>query len=89
MKSVTINHFIIADPAICHGQPVFKGTRIMVWQVLELLESGQSAQEIIKDYPSLSEESITAALHYATEKVKETSYVPFTFDPQEQSYISA
>ena len=61
----------------------------MVWQVLELLESGQSAQEIIKDYPSLSEESITAALHYATEKVKETSYVPFTFDPQEQSYISA
>jgi len=31
---------IIADPQICHGKPVITGTRIMVWQILELLEAG-------------------------------------------------
>ena len=33
---------IVADPAICHGKPTFKGTRIMVWQVLEDVAEGRS-----------------------------------------------
>ena len=34
---VTLHKHIIADPAVCHGKPTFKGTRVMVWQVLEML----------------------------------------------------
>jgi hypothetical protein len=32
----------VADPAICHGKPTFKGTRIMVWQVLDDVADGRS-----------------------------------------------
>jgi hypothetical protein len=41
-KRVELGQYIVADPRICHGQPTFKGTRIMVWQVLEDLAAGRS-----------------------------------------------
>ncbi|HJH27320.1 MAG TPA: antitoxin [Methanophagales archaeon] len=62
---VKISKHIVIDSEICHGKPTFKGTRIMVWQVLEMLESEASIKEILKAFPSLSEEHIKAALHYA------------------------
>ncbi|SPF46590.1 hypothetical protein SBA1_660002 [Candidatus Sulfotelmatobacter kueseliae] len=37
-----LGRHIVADPAICHGQPTFKGTRIMVWQVLDDVAEGRS-----------------------------------------------
>jgi len=40
--------FIVADPEICHGKPTFKGTRIMVWQVLDALARGETADEIVQ-----------------------------------------
>ena len=39
---VELGRYIVADPEICHGQPTFKGTRIMVWQVLDDLADGRS-----------------------------------------------
>ncbi len=39
---------IVADPLICHGQPTFKGTRIMVWQILDELAHGMSPAQIVK-----------------------------------------
>ena len=53
MKKVIINEHIVADPQICHGKPTFKGTRIMVWQILEMLGSNMTPKEIVKDFPSL------------------------------------
>jgi hypothetical protein len=35
-----LGQYIIVDPEICHGKPTFKGTRIMVWQVLDALARG-------------------------------------------------
>jgi uncharacterized protein (DUF433 family) len=56
---IEINNYIVADSDICEGKPIFKETRIMVWQVLELLGSGLSIEEIRKDYfPQISKESI-------------------------------
>ena len=75
MKRILINKYVVADPAVCHGKPIFKGTRIMVWQVLELLETGESSKEIYKAYPTLPKGAIRAALHYAAEKAKGTRYV--------------
>ncbi|HDK42640.1 MAG TPA: DUF433 domain-containing protein, partial [Candidatus Pacearchaeota archaeon] len=37
---IEINKYIVTDSEICGGTPTFKGTRVMVWQVLELLGAG-------------------------------------------------
>lgn len=39
---IQLGEHIVADPRICHGKPTFKGTRIMVWQVLEDVANGKS-----------------------------------------------
>lgn len=77
MKRININPYIVADPEICHGQPTFKGTRIMVWQILELLEAGETAKEIYQGYPTLPKGAIEAALHYAAEQIKGVRYLSF------------
>lgn len=69
--------YIIADLEVCHGKPVFAGTRIMVWQVLELLAGGEKPEEIYSAYPTLPTGAVEVALHYAAEKAKGMTYVPF------------
>lgn len=66
MRKITLNKYIVADPAICHGKPTFKGTRVMVWQVLEMLAAGAQTNEIVKAFPSLRPAYINAALQYAS-----------------------
>lgn len=39
---VELGRFIVADPEVCHGKPTFKGTRIMVWQILDELVHGMT-----------------------------------------------
>ena len=63
-----INEFIVADSEICHGKPTFKGTRVMIWQIFEMLEGGETFEDIIEAFPSLTKEHIKAALHYAAER---------------------
>lgn len=75
MKRVEINPYIVADPEICHGKPTFKNTRVMVWQILEMLKSGTTAQGIHRAYPSISKAHIQAALDYAAILTKGESYV--------------
>ena len=41
-ERVELGRYIVADTEICHGQPTFKGTRIMVWQVLDDVADGRS-----------------------------------------------
>ncbi len=41
-ERVELGQYIVADPEICHGNPTFKGTRIMVWQVLDVVADGRS-----------------------------------------------
>lgn len=73
-----MNERIEIDPNICHGQPCIKGTRIMVYLILELLEAGLTADDIIRDYyPNLKPEDIKACIHYAATLIKEQEYVPF------------
>lgn len=89
MKIVSLNSSIVADPEICHGKPIFKGTRVMVWQILELLEAGQKSGDIYQAFPNLPKNSIEAALHYAAEKAKNTSYFPFYAEAESQAQIFA
>jgi len=65
---VEINDYIVIDSEICHGKPTFRGTRIMVWQVLEMLKAGYGFEEILREFPSLTVEHIKAALDFAAKK---------------------
>ena len=72
MKRIEINKYIVADPEICHGKPTFRGTRIMVWQILEMLAAGMSIEEIINAFPTrLTRAQIKAALEYASSITRE------------------
>ncbi len=62
---IEVNNYIVIDSEICHGKPTFKGTRIMVYLILEMLESGALIKDILKAYPSLTEKHIKAALEFA------------------------
>ena len=63
-----MRNYIHADPKICFGKPVFRGTRVPVYIVLELLETGIKPEEItgLSYYPRLTLKHIQAALHYAS-----------------------
>jgi uncharacterized protein (DUF433 family) len=58
---------ISVDPNVCHGKPCVKGTRVMISVILDNLAAGESAETILKSYPTLQPDDIQAALGYATE----------------------
>jgi uncharacterized protein (DUF433 family) len=63
---IELGRHIVADSKICGGQPTFKGTRIMVWIVLEQLERGMSWPEIEREWPGrVTEEAIAEAIAIA------------------------
>lgn len=57
---------ITIDPKICHGKPTIRGLRYPVENILGLLGSGMSFQEILADYEDLEQEDIVAVLDFAT-----------------------
>lgn len=57
---------IVVDPQICNGQPVFEGTRITAQTVLDFLAAGDSKEEIVQEYPSLSLEDISEAIRFSS-----------------------
>jgi len=58
--------FIVCDPKICHGQPTFRGTRILVADVLEQVAMGMDWQAIIESWRgSISREAIKEAVRLA------------------------
>ena len=65
MENVDWRARISIDPEVCHGKPCIKGTRIMVSIILDYLKGGETAQEILSQYPTLTEEDVRAALSYA------------------------
>jgi len=56
---------IIRDPKVCGGAAVFKGTRVSLRTVLASLAAGDSAEDILADFPTLSREDIQAAIAFA------------------------
>lgn len=64
--------YITIDTKVRFGRPSIKGTRISVYDVLNWLSSGQSMEEIIKDFPELNKTKIRACLAYAAAKENKT-----------------
>lgn len=69
--------FISVDPNVCHGQACITGTRIPVSVILDNIAAGVTDEEIIQSYPSLTRESIHAAVSYAADLARE-QFVPFS-----------
>ncbi len=70
MMSISRFKWIVVDPKICHGKPVFKGTRVLVSDVLEMLAEGMTVDEILEEYPQLNREMILEALALAAELLR-------------------
>ncbi len=62
-----ISERITIDNDLCNGKPTIRGKRITVQTVLEFLGAGESKEEILKQYPSLEEEDITACIKFASD----------------------
>ena len=59
---------------ICNGKPTIRGKRITVQTILGFLSTGESREEILRQYPSLDSEDIDACLAFAT-KLMRNSYI--------------
>ena len=67
-KRQLLGRFIVADPEICHGKPTFRGTRIMVWQVLDMIASGMAWETIVEEcHNSINKDAIAEVVKLASE----------------------
>ena len=104
METKTSGRYIISDPAIYHGEPTFRGTRILVADVLEQIESGMAYEAIIKERRgTLTRDAIAEAArvsHLLPEEsdINETEWLQaaaanpasdFLKDPEEDIYTLA
>lgn len=65
MNRITIN------PEIMGGKPCIRGMRVTVAMIVHLIAQGHTREEILKAYPYLEDDDITAALQYAAFRVDE------------------
>lgn len=66
-----MNERILIDANVCHGQACIKGTRIPVHQIIHMLANGDTIEELLKEYPSLTRDDILACLDYAASLAEE------------------
>jgi uncharacterized protein (DUF433 family) len=59
------NDVITKDPDILAGTPVFRGTRVPFQALLDYLEGGQTLDEFLEDFPTVSREAAVRALEHA------------------------
>jgi uncharacterized protein (DUF433 family) len=59
---MTKDEIILIDPEVQRGQPVFKGTRVPIEILFEYLETGETIDEFLRQYPGVSREQIIGLL---------------------------
>jgi uncharacterized protein (DUF433 family) len=68
--------YISRDSLVCGGEPVIKGTRVTIRTILASLAEGDSPQEILKDFPSLTDEDIRAVIAFAAAAAEDDLPIP-------------
>ncbi len=67
MARKELGQYVVVDSEICHGKPTFTGTRIMVWQVLEMVAEGVDWDRIVWEcHDSITKEAIAEAVLLAS-----------------------
>ena len=71
VKMQTIGRYVVADPRICHGRPTFRGTRVLVADVLDQVAAGMAWETIIEEWNgSISKEAIGEAVRFASQALE-------------------
>ena len=68
--------FFERRPDLCGGVPVVKGTRVTVRTVLASLAEGDTIEEILADFPTLTEAAVRAVIAFAAASAEEDLPVP-------------
>ena len=63
-------NLIVSDPQILGGKPCVRGTRLSVEFLLELTASGGTQEQILAQYPHLTQDGLAAAFRYAADVLK-------------------
>ncbi len=71
MANINLLEKIIIDPKIMVGKPIIKGTRITVQLILDMLSQGIPVDEILQDYPHITQEDIMACLVFASKTIED------------------
>ena len=66
---------IVIDPAIHHGEPCIKGTRVPVSVIVGSVADGDTSEQILEAWPQLTGEDVKAALKFAAEAVSNADFV--------------
>ena len=67
-KTRLMGRYIVTDPRICHGKPIFRGTRVLVSDVLEQVANGVAWETIIEEWNrSVTKDAIREAVQLASQ----------------------
>jgi uncharacterized protein (DUF433 family) len=67
---------IARDPDICGGEPVIRGTRVLLRTILASLAAGCSEEEILEDFPAMNHEDLRAVIAFAAASAQDDLPVP-------------
>ncbi|MGB5744710.1 MAG: DUF433 domain-containing protein [Sedimenticolaceae bacterium] len=70
------DEFFVRDPGICGGDTVLKGTRVTLRTVLASLAEGASVEQVLGDFPTLTQDHVRAAIAFAAASAEEDLPVP-------------
>lgn len=74
--TMSYQQYIVRDSAVCGGEAVIAGTRVPVRTVLASLAEGMTVDEILADFPTLTDESVRAVIAFAAQSAEDDLPVP-------------
>jgi len=69
-----LNDIIISDPEILNGTPVFNGTRVLVKNLFDYLEAGDSVDKFLEDFDYIPKQSVLAVLKFTEQIFSQPSF---------------
>ena len=73
---MTHDQHIVRDPGICGGEPIIRGTRVPLRTILASLADGDSVEEIVRSFPTVSVEAVRAVIAFAAASAEEDLPLP-------------
>ena len=61
---------IVIEPDVCNGQPTIRGTRIAAQTILGFLAAGDSIDDVLDEYPSITREDVLACIEFSSKLMK-------------------
>ncbi len=67
----SFDDIIVRDPGICGGQPVIRGTRVLLRTILASLAAGDRVEDILRGFPTLKREHVEGVIALAATSAQE------------------